>query len=146
MWSGHLVKSFVYTPHANDTGTITWWIARWAGPSQLYGCLQPGVVGCRGRNPSGRGLWQLFAARVVGCRGRNPSGRRGPPHTVPSAGPFRPPPLPLAPSPPPRRWDARPPPRLKRDIHTATAVARRFYWSEYNMWPDMVRGGRLTSV
>ncbi|GBF95505.1 hypothetical protein Rsub_07855 [Raphidocelis subcapitata] len=60
MWSGHLVKSFVYSPHANKTGTITWWIAR--------------------------------------------------------------------------------------DIHTATAVARRFYWSEYNMWPDMFPDHALVVV
>ncbi len=52
MWSGHLVKSFVYTPHHNKSGLMTWFISR--------------------------------------------------------------------------------------DIHTAAAVARHFYWTEYNMWPDLV--------
>lgn len=53
MWSGHLVRSFVYRPHENVGGAATWWISR--------------------------------------------------------------------------------------DIHTAAAVARHFYWSDYNMWPDQVR-------
>jgi pimeloyl-ACP methyl ester carboxylesterase len=52
MWSGHLVRSFVYSPHKNKSGGITWFISR--------------------------------------------------------------------------------------DIHTAAAVARDFWWGEYNMWPDMV--------
>lgn len=50
MWSGHLIRSFVYRPHMNKSGAITWFISR--------------------------------------------------------------------------------------DIHTAAAVARNFFWSEYNMWPD----------
>ena len=53
MWSGHLVRAFVYAPHENVGGATTWWIAR--------------------------------------------------------------------------------------DIHAAAAVARKFYWSDYNLWPDEVR-------
>ena len=55
MWSGHLVRSFVYSPHKNKSGAITWFISR--------------------------------------------------------------------------------------DIHTAAAVARNFWWGEYNMWPDLVGMG-----
>jgi len=28
---------------------------------------------------------------------------------------------------------------ISRDIHAACAVARNFFWSDYNMWPDLVR-------
>lgn len=132
MWSGHLISNFVYKPAQSTTGGANQQPAlslhqlslTWHGTA-VQACRQancansmPAVVGLvePGRTASralccGRQEWRR-CMRL--CLPPAPSSLPG----VRAAGLIT--------------W------LISRDIHTAAAVSRNFFWTDVNLWPDEI--------